>query len=160
MVIETPKGSRNKYEADHVTGQIWLDRTLFTATQYPADYGYVEGTLADDGDPIDAMVLLNEPTFPGCRIRARIVGLFKMRDEKGEDVKLLGVPASDPRWQDIQRLDDLPEHLLKEIEHFFDVYKDLEPGKGTETGGWAGAEEATSSLEAAFLAAAAVTDRR
>jgi inorganic pyrophosphatase len=159
VVIETPRGSRNKYEADHVSGRIWLDRTLFTSTQYPADYGYVEGTLADDGDPLDALVLLSEPTFPGCRIRARIVGLFCMRDEMGRDLKLLTVPSRDPRWADIQALKDLPDHVLDEIRHFFEVYKDLEPGKGTEVQGWADVEAATASLEAALLAAASISDR-
>ena len=101
MVVEIPKGSRNKYEADHDTGAIWLDRHLFTATTYPTDYGFVPQTLAEDGDPLDALVLLDEPTFPGCHVRARVIGVFWMADEQGPDAKLLCVPAHDPRWADI-----------------------------------------------------------
>ncbi|HZD65377.1 MAG TPA: inorganic diphosphatase, partial [Acidimicrobiales bacterium] len=119
-VIEIPKGSRNKYEEDHETGTIWLDRTLFTATQYPADYGFVPDTLADDGDPLDVLVLLDEPTFPGCHIRARVVGLFRMQDEKGDDTKVLAVPATDPRWEAVTDIGDLPALLLAEIQHFFE----------------------------------------
>ena len=142
VFVEIPKGSRNKYEADHDTGVIYLDRTLFTATQYPADYGFVPDTLAEDGDPLDAMVILEEPTFPGCHVRARPVGVFWMRDEKGPDAKLLCVVASDHRWDAVQDITDLPEHLLAEIGHFFDVYKQLEPDKSTETRGWEGRESA------------------
>jgi inorganic pyrophosphatase len=149
VVVEIPKGSRNKYEADHDTGAIWLDRMLFTATQYPADYGFLPHTLADDGDPLDALVLLDEPTFPGCHIRARVVAVFWMSDEKGEDAKLLSVPAGDPRWEGIADLADLPAHLTAEIEHFFTIYKELEPGKGTSTRGW----EGRAAAEAAVVAA-------
>jgi inorganic pyrophosphatase len=141
-VVEVPKGSRNKYEADPDTGIIWLDRTLFTATQFPADYGYVAGTLAPDGDPLDVLVLADEATFPGCHIKARVVGVFRMRDEHGEDDKVVAVPGGDPRWAHVNDLPDLPDHLRNEIAHFFAVYKELEPGKATETVGWAGAEEA------------------
>jgi inorganic pyrophosphatase len=148
-VIEIPKGSRNKYEADHDTGIIWLDRLLFTATQYPADYGYVPETLADDGDPLDVLVLGDEPTFPGCHIRARAVGVFQMSDEKGRDTKVLGVPATDPRWESIHDIDDLPDFLLEEIRHFFDVYKQIEPGKETVVGGWQGAKVAAAEVERA-----------
>jgi inorganic pyrophosphatase len=147
VVVEIPKGSRNKYEADHDTGEIWLDRMLFTATQYPTDYGFVPGTLAEDGDPLDAMVLLDEPTFPGCHIAARPVGVFWMTDEAGPDAKVLCVPATDPRWADIADIGDLPPFLLDEIAHFFDVYKALEPGKGTATRGWEGAEVAARVVE-------------
>jgi inorganic pyrophosphatase len=157
VVIENPKGSRNKYEADHHSGHIWLDRTLFTSTQYPADYGYIEGTLADDGDPLDAMVLVEEPTFPGCRVRARMVGLFRMRDEAGEDYKVLAVPRRDQRWDDVKDIGDLPEHLLDEIEHFFDVYKDLEPGKDTEVLGWADAAAAKRLFDDSRRAAGTAT---
>jgi len=136
VVIEIPKGSRNKYEADHETGEIWLDRTLFTATQYPTDYGFFPNTLADDGDPLDALVLLDESTFPGCPIHARPVAVFCMLDEKGADEKVLCVPSTDPRWDHVQDIGDLPPYLLEEIEHFFDVYKALEPGKSTESEGW------------------------
>jgi inorganic pyrophosphatase len=153
VVVEIPKGSRNKYEADHDTGQIWLDRTLFTATQYPADYGFLPYTLADDGDPLDALVLLDEPTFPGCHIKARPVAVFWMSDEKGDDAKLLCVPVRDPRWETVNDLPDLPSHLVAEIEHFFQIYKDLEPDKSTSTRGWEGreaAEQAVFASRAAF----------
>lgn len=152
VVVEIPRGSRNKYEADHDTGEIWLDRLLFTATNYPTDYGFVPETLAEDGDPLDALVLLDEPTFPGCHVRARVVGVFWMSDEKGPDAKLLCVPSGDPRWQEVVDLDDLRVHrpmLVEEIEHFFDVYKMLEPGKGTAVRGWEGAAAAAAEVEAA-----------
>ncbi|MGH9054856.1 MAG: inorganic diphosphatase [Acidimicrobiales bacterium] len=148
VVVEIPKGTRNKYEAD-AAGTIWLDRMLFTATRYPEEYGYVPSTLAEDGDPADAMVILEEPTFPGCHIHARPVGVFLMRDEEGVDAKLLCVPASDPRWNSVKELSDLPEHELQEIAHFFDIYKDLEPGKRTEPGGWADRARAEEMVEAA-----------
>jgi inorganic pyrophosphatase len=146
VVVEIPKGSRNKYEMDHDSGAVWLDRMLFTATQYPADYGFVPDTLAEDSDPLDAMVLLDEPTFPGCHIRARPVAVFWMRDEAGPDAKVLCVPVSDPRWSGVQDIDSLPEHLLDEIGHFFDVYKALEPDKGTETRGWEGRDAAEAAV--------------
>src|SRR4051794_3087048 len=146
VVVEIPKGSRNKYEMDHDSGVIRLDRMLFTATQYPADYGFVDQTLGEDGDPLDAMILLEEPTFPGCHIRARPVGVFWMSDEAGDDAKLLCVPATDPRWNSVATLDDLPEHLLHEIGHFFRVYKELEPGKGTEIRGWDGIDSAEAAI--------------
>ena len=126
VIVEIPKGSRNKYEMDHDTGEIVLDRMLFTAMQYPADYGFVDGTLGGDGDPLDALVFVGEPTFPGCRIRARAIGLFRMTDEKGEDEKILCVPLRDPGWSHVDDLDGIPPPLLNEIEHFFQVYKDLE----------------------------------
>jgi inorganic pyrophosphatase len=148
VVVEIPKGTRNKYEADE-SGTIWLDRMLFTATRYPEDYGFVPGTLAEDGDPMDALVILEEPTFPGCHIHARPVGMFLMRDEEGTDVKLLCVPASDPRWNQVEKLADLPEFELREIAHFFGIYKDLEPGKTTELGGWRDRTEAEAAIEAA-----------
>jgi inorganic pyrophosphatase len=146
-IIEIPKGSRNKYEVDHETGAVWLDRMLFTATQYPTDYGFVPDTLAEDGDPLDVLVLLDEATFPGCHILVRPVGLFWMRDEKGPDAKVLCVPARDPRWEQVGDIRDLSPHLLDEIAHFFDVYKTLEPGKRAETRGWDGAEVAAVVIE-------------
>lgn len=146
VVIEIPKGTRNKYEADD-QGQIWLDRTLFTATQYPEDYGYVPGTLAEDGDPVDAMVLLEEPTFPGCHIKARPVGVFTMVDEEGADAKLLCVPATDPRTVGVTELDHVDSYELDEIAHFFEIYKDLEPGKGVDIRGWRGRQEAEAAIE-------------
>ena len=149
VIIEIPKGSRNKYEADHDTGALWLDRMLFTATMYPTDYGYFARTLGEDGDPLDAMVLLDEPTFPGCRIMARPIGVFWMTDEKGPDAKVLTVPSTDPRWAEIKEIDDLPGHLLDEIAHFFEVYKALEPDKGTETTDWEGRAEAERAIKEA-----------
>jgi inorganic pyrophosphatase len=153
VVVEIPRGSRNKYEMDHDRGEIWLDRMLFTATRYPTDYGFFPHTLADDGDPLDALVLLDEPTFPGCHILVRPVAVFWMSDEKGADAKVLCVPAKDPRWQQYQDMGDLPDHLLDEISNFFDVYKLLEPGKDSETRGWEGAaaaEQAIADAKAAY----------
>jgi inorganic pyrophosphatase len=149
MVVEIPKGSRNKYEMDHETGEIFLDRMLFTATQYPADYGFLPDTLGEDGDPLDALVLLDEPTFPGCRVRVRAVGVFWMRDEAGPDAKILCVPAHDLRMARITEITDVEPLLLEEIAHFFTVYKDVEPGKSTEVGGWEGAEVAIRTIDEA-----------
>ena len=143
VLVEIPKGSRNKYEVDHETGRLRLDRHLFTSMMYPADYGYIEGTLGQDGDPLDALVLLTEPTFPGCLIACRAIGMFRMTDEKGGDDKVLCVPAGDPRWAHLQNIDDVSEFERDEIKHFFEVYKDLEPGKSVEGADWvdrAGAE--------------------
>jgi len=149
VVIEIPKGSRNKYEYDHERHVIRLDRRLFSATVYPADYGFVPDTLAEDGDPLDALVLLEDPTFPGCVVRARPVGLFWMTDEHGPDAKLICVLDGDPQWERVTELDGLPGHLLNEIRHFFDVYKELEPGKSTSTLGFGPAKEAERQLEEA-----------
>jgi inorganic pyrophosphatase len=146
VIVEIPKGTRNKYEADE-HGVIWLDRMLFTSTRYPQDYGYVPQTLAEDGDPIDALLLLEEPTFPGCHVHARPIGVFMMRDEEGVDAKLLCVPASDPRSDRLRELTDVPGHELREIAHFFEIYKDLEPGKGTQTAGWEDRATAESIVE-------------
>ena len=129
VTIEIPKGNRNKYEIDHETGRIRLDRMLFTSTRYPDDYGFIDDTLGEDGDPLDALVLLEEPTFPGCVIRCRALGMFRMRDEKGGDDKVLCVPASDQRASWRTEIDDVSEFHRLEIQHFFEVYKDLEPGK-------------------------------
>lgn len=148
--IEIPRGSRNKYEIDHETGAIFLDRYLFTSTQFPADYGSIANTLSDDGDPLDAFVLLEEPTFPGCHIHARVVGMIEMTDEAGGDEKLLCVPSSDPRWETVQDISDVPAHTLDEIAHFLDVYKALEPGKHTNIGDWQGADHARTVIQAAF----------
>jgi len=147
VTIEIPKGNRNKYEVDHETGRIRLDRTLFTATRYPADYGFIDGTLGDDGDPLDALVMLDEPTFPGCVVRARAVGMFHMRDEAGGDDKVLCVPAGDPRLEHIQDLTDVGEFYRREIDHFFRIYKDLEPGKSVEGSHWVGRAEAEAEIE-------------
>ncbi len=151
VTIEIPKGQRNKYEMDHKTGRIRLDRMLFTSTRYPADYGYIEGTLAEDGDPLDALVLLEEPTFPGCLIRCRAIGMFRMRDENGRDDKVLTVPATDPRMAHLTDIQDVSEFDLLEIQHFFEVYKELEPGKQVEAARWVGAAEAVAEIEACRL---------
>ncbi|AEJ39973.1 Inorganic diphosphatase [Sulfobacillus acidophilus TPY] len=147
VVIEIPRGSQNKYEVDHETGRIRLDRVLFSPMHYPAEYGLIENTLSEDGDPLDALVLTSFPTFPGCIVRARIVGLLEMSDDKGVDNKLLGVAADDPRFDGIQSLDDVNPHILKEIPHFFQTYKQLE-NKEVEIRGWKGTEEALKVLEA------------
>ncbi len=147
VTIEIPKGQRNKYEMDHHSGRIRLDRTLFTATQYPADYGFIDGSLGEDGDPLDALVLVQEPTFPGCLIRCRAIGMFRMRDEKGGDDKVLCVPSEDPRQASLCEIDDLDEFYRLEIQHFFEVYKDLEPGKSVEGATWVGRAEAEAEIE-------------
>ena len=146
VVIEIPKGSRNKYEADDETGDVWLDRMLFTATMYPTDYGFFPHTLGEDGDPLDALVLLDEPTFPGCHIWARPIGVFWMSDEKGPDAKVLTVPLTDPRWAHVAEVDDLPPHLRDEIAHFFEVYKALEPDKKTDVSRWQGRADAERAI--------------
>lgn len=135
VVVEIPKGSRNKYEYDPERDRFVLDRMLFSAVHYPADYGYIPDTLARDGDPVDALVLVGEATFPGCLIESRPVGVFEMEDEKGPDEKILCVPLHDPQWNHIGTFDQVPDHLQREITHFFEVYKELE-GKKTEVGGW------------------------
>jgi inorganic pyrophosphatase len=146
VMIEIPKGSRNKYEYDKNRGVIKFDRMLFSAVHYPTDYGFIPGTLAQDGDPLDALVLVWEPTFPGCIIDARPVGVFMMTDEKGVDEKILCVPLYDPQWNHIKELKDIPPHLLKEIEHFFKIYKDLED-KPTKVEGWDGRESAIKIIK-------------
>lgn len=149
-MIEIPKGSRNKYEVDHKTGRIRLDRTLFTATQYPADYGYIEETLGEDGDPLDALVLIQEPTFPGCVITARAIGMFRMRDEKGGDDKVICVPSDDPRQEHLRDIHHVAEFYKLEIQHFFEVYKDLEPGKSVEGATWVGRAEAETEIKQSY----------
>src|SRR5690606_23503 len=155
MVVEIPQGSRNKYEMDHRTGRIRLDRTLFTSTQYPADYGFFPGTMAEDGDPLDAMVPLEQPSFPGCVVRVRPVAVFWMRDEKGPDAKVLCMPAGDPRLEHIRDLRDLPEFQRQEINHFFEIYKRLEPGKSSEVRGWQDRAAALAAIEDARRRASA-----
>jgi len=142
VTIEIPKGQRNKYEMDHVTGRIRLDRTLFTATQYPADYGFIEGTLGEDGDPLDTLLLVTSPTFPGCLVPCRPVGVLEMHDEAGQDEKILCVPHADPTWTRVSDAGDVRPELLAEIKHFFEVYKDLEAGKHVTVGEWEGREQA------------------
>jgi inorganic pyrophosphatase len=149
VLIEIPKGSRNKYEYDKKRKLIKFDRMLFSAMHYPSDYGYLPDTLAQDGDPLDALVLVWEPTFPGCLIEAKPVGLFRMWDEHGPDEKILCVPVRDPLWNHIETLDDVPPHLLKEIEHFFSVYKDLEEKK-TGVEGWEDRESAMRAIRSSI----------
>lgn len=150
VTVEIPKGTKNKYEMDHHTGRIRLDRTLFTATQYPNDYGFIEGTLGQDGDPLDAMVLVPEATFPGALVECRAIGMFRMKDEMGGDDKVLCIPVADHRQENLTELKDLPELSLREIEHFFTVYKDLEPGKSVEGAIWVGRAEAEMEILASY----------
>ena len=150
VLIEIPKGGRNKYEGDHHSGRIRLDRTLFTATQYPADYGFIEDTLGEDGDPLDALVLVQEPTFPGCLIRSRAIGMFRMKDEKGGDDKVLCVPSDDPRQEHLRDIHHLPEFDRMEIQHFFEIYKALEPGKSVEGATWVGRAEAEREIKKSY----------
>uniref|UniRef100_UPI00404A2CC7 inorganic diphosphatase n=1 Tax=Flavobacterium sp. TaxID=239 RepID=UPI00404A2CC7 len=129
VLIEIPKGSRNKYEYDFELKKIRYDRMIFSSMMYPADYGFIPETLALDGDPLDVLVLVTEPTFPGCVMEVKPIGVFHMADEKGPDEKVICVPVSDPIWNKLNDLSDVNTHLVKEIEHFFKVYKDLENKK-------------------------------
>jgi inorganic pyrophosphatase len=147
VIVEVPKGSRNRYEYDQRLGRIRLDRMLFTATGYPGDYGFVPETIAEDGDPIDALLLLGEPTFPGCLVRARVIAVFWVDDTHGPDAKLLCVPAHDPRQQRLQELEDVPMHQIAEIWHFFEIYEALAPDKSAETRGWERKAQAIAALE-------------
>lgn len=148
VIIEIPMGSRNKYEYDHQQHFIRLDRVLHSAVHYPADYGFVPETLSNDGDPLDVLVIVIDPTFPGCHIAARPIGVLRMVDDKGEDEKILAVPIGDPRFDDIHDLPDLHSHWLREIENFFATYKLLEE-KDTELLGWDGAGAATRVIHEA-----------
>ena len=148
--IEIPQGSRNKYEVDHETGRVKLDRYLYTSMQYPADYGFIEDTLGNDGDPLDVLVLLPEPLFPGVLIDIRPIGMFKMEDEAGGDDKVLAVPAGDPRWDSYTDISDVDQFMLDSIEHFFNRYKDLEPGKYVKGSSWAGREAAEAEINASI----------
>jgi inorganic pyrophosphatase len=151
VLIEIPRGSRNKYEVDHGSGRMRLDRTLFTSTQYPADYGFVEGTLGEDGDPLDALVMLQgDPLFPGVLVRCRAIGMFRMTDEKGGDDKVLAVPAADPRLEHLRDIHHVAEFDRLEIQHFFEVYKELEPGKSVENAHWVGRTEAEAEIERSY----------
>ncbi len=146
VFVEIPSGSRNKYEWIPERRGFVLDRMLFSAVHYPGDYGFVPYTMSGDGDPLDALVLLGEPTFPGCTILARVVGVFRMHDDKGSDSKLITVPDSDPRWSHVRELSDVPQHMLDEIEHFFSIYKDLE-GKTVTAEGWFPRENAIALVD-------------
>ncbi len=146
-VVEIPKGSRNKYEYDAELGAIKLDRFISASVVYPTDYGFVPETLAVDGDPLDVLVCVSEPTFPGCVVPVKIVGLFKMADEKGDDPHVLCVPRNDPGWNHIEDVDELPQQLRSEISHFFAVYKDLDADRHSEVLGWGDREQALSTVE-------------
>ena len=141
VLIEIPKGSRNKYEYDFELKKIRYDRMIFSSMMYPADYGFIPKTLALDGDPLDVLVLVTEPTFPGCVMEVKPIGVFHMADEKGPDEKIICVPISDPIWNKLNDLSDVNVHLVKEIEHFFQVYKDLE-NKKVDVGGFGDVFEA------------------
>ena len=146
VFVEIPKGSRAKYELDKRSGRIRLDRVLFSSVHYPADYGFVVDTIAGDGDPLDALVVVEEPTFPGCIVPTRPIGTLLMRDSKGPDEKILGVPVGDPRFDEVRELKDLAPHWLREIESFFATYKTLE-GEEVELTGWRGSRTAWSLIE-------------
>jgi inorganic pyrophosphatase len=148
VIVEIPRGSRNKYEVDHETGRVYLDRVLFTSFVYPTDYGFFENTLGLDGDPVDVLVLLEYPVFPGVGVKVRPVGVLNMSDEAGSDAKVIAVPYKDPRWQHIQDIDDVPQQTRDEIQHFFEHYKDLEPGKWVKLEAWGNAAEAEAIVEA------------
>ena len=145
--VEIPRGSRNKYEVDKKTGFIRLDRHLYSSSVYPGDYGFIPQTLAEDGDPLDILVMVNEATFSGCLIEARVIGLFRMKDRGKNDYKVLGVPNRDPLFEEYRNLRDIPSHFLREVDHFFATYKQLE-GVSIETMGWAPAADATAEVKA------------
>src|SRR5215471_17662864 len=145
VVVEIPKGSRNKYEFDKKTGTFRLDRVLYSAMEYPGDYGFIPQTYYDDDDPLDALVMVTEPTFAGCIIQARPIGLFELEDRGKRDDKVLAVPVNDPLAADYHDINDIPQHFLKEVAHFFAVYKDLE-GKFVKTIGWEGAKHAQQRI--------------
>jgi inorganic pyrophosphatase len=148
VFVEIPAGSRNKYEYDPELGAVVLDRRLFTSMSYPADYGFIEGAQGEDGDPLDALVLVGDPTFPGCRIRARPIGVFYMTDEKGADEKIICASSRDPAWFRVHDIHDLQPEFRDEIEHFFQVYKDLEKKK-TATRGFGNRAAAVDIIAAA-----------
>ncbi|HJW09062.1 MAG TPA: inorganic diphosphatase [Holophagaceae bacterium] len=150
-VIEIPTGSRIKYEIDHETGMVHVDRVLYSPFHYPAEYGFIPNTLAPDGDPADVLVLINGTTYPGVVIKARPVGMLLMHDDKGQDNKVLCVAADDPNYAHVESLDDLPPHFMKEVEHFFVTYKDLEE-KDVHSDGWAGREEALEFIRQSVAA--------
>jgi inorganic pyrophosphatase len=148
-VVEIPKGSRNKYEYDHELGGIKLDRFMSSSVVYPTDYGFIPDTLSEDGDELDALICVSEPTFPGCIVLCEAIGLFDMEDEHGVDTKVLCVPCADPGWNTLKRLEDLPRALRDEISHFFAIYKDLEPGKQSEVKGWRDRDAALREIDIA-----------
>ena len=147
VFVEIPRGSRNKYEIDKVRGVLTLDRVLYSSVHYPTDYGFFPDTWALDDDPLDAMVCVSEPTFPGCEIDVKPIALLRMRDDKGIDDKVLCVPRTDPGWNSLEVLEDIPQGLRDEIAHFFSIYKNLER-KQVEVDGWYSREEALAEIEA------------
>src|SRR5581483_1027805 len=146
-----PRGSRNKYEVDKRTGAIRLDRVLYSSVHYPTDYGFIPGTYADDGDPLDILVLVEEPTFPGCHVTARPIGVLRMRDDKGLDDKIIAVPAADPRFAHVAEFENISEHWQREIETFFRTYKLLEESE-TQIYGWGDAAQAWAVIAEARAA--------
>jgi inorganic pyrophosphatase len=154
-IVEIPKGSRNKYEYDPESGGIKLDRFLSSSVVYPTDYGYLPETLSEDGDELDALICVSEPTFPGCIVICNPIGLFDMEDEHGVDAKVLCVPCDDPGWNTLECLEDVPVALRDEIMHFFAIYKELEPGRVSKVRGWRDRDDALEEIERArerFLA--------
>jgi inorganic pyrophosphatase len=147
-LIEIPKGSRNKYEWDEELQAIKLDRFLFASVVYPTDYGFIPETIGEDGDPLDAMVCVTEPTFPGCVIPVKVIALFRMRDDKGVDDKVVCIPQHDPNWGHVDKLEDLGEPLRDEISHFFSIYKQPE-GIAVKVDGWFPREQAIEIIEEA-----------
>lgn len=147
-IVEIPKGTRNKFEVDKVTGLLKLDRYLYSSAHYPGDYGFIPQTLAEDGDPLDVIVMVNAPTFAGCLIEARPLGLFMMIDKGDNDFKVLAVPSGDPMFADYTELSHVPPHYLREVEHFFATYKELEGGNQVVTHGWGDIEEAHAEINA------------
>lgn len=146
MVVEIPRGSHFKYEIDPASSELWLDRELFTAMRYPANYGFFPRTKSGDGDALDALVLTEDPLVPGCHLWVRPVAVLSVRDQSGDDLKVLTVACGDPRYDGVTDASHLPDHVLAEIRHFFSTYKDLEPGKFAEVGHWSGAEQALRSF--------------
>jgi len=153
VVVEIPSGSRNKYEYDHARHRFVLDRVLYSSVHYPCDYGFIDGSMAEDGAPLDVLVVIAEPTFPGCVVRARPIGVLDMADEKGHDYKILAVAHDDPRWEEATELEDVSPHRLREIENFFQTYKTLEK-RPTDVRGWLGAEDAWRIIDGAIAAGA------
>jgi inorganic pyrophosphatase len=151
VTVEIPSGSRNKYEYDHARHRFVLDRVLYSSVHYPADYGFIEGSMAEDGDPLDVLVLIAEPTFPGCVVRARPIGVLDMTDDKGHDYKILAVAHDDPRWDRVDSMDDLAPHRLREVENFFETYKTLERRESTVEG-WLGIEDAWRIIDESLRA--------
>lgn len=151
IIVEIPKGSQNKYVWDKHKRRVRLDRVLHSSIHYPSDYGFIVDTIAPDGRPVDVLILVTNPTFPGCSIQGKVIGCLKTRDEKGEDVKIIAVPVHDPRVRQIDSLEEVPEHVLKEIEYFFAAYKHLE-GKPVEVEGWGDTDEAMAILKRCMVA--------